>query len=94
MVFPWFSHDFPWFSHTSNPLFISPGMLSKALELWAFRVAVLCKSIQAKVARVSGGGFFGDNPLGKNLEKQGKKSLVLHELYDFPYIGNFIIPTD
>ena len=28
-------------------------MLSKALELWAFRVAVLCKSIQAKAAAMS-----------------------------------------
>jgi len=31
----------------------TPGMLSKALELWAFRVAVLCKSIQAKAAALS-----------------------------------------
>ena len=28
-------------------------MLSKALELWAFRVAVLCKSVQAKAAAMS-----------------------------------------
>ena len=31
----------------------TPGMLSKALELWAFRVSVLCKSIQAKAAAMS-----------------------------------------
>ena len=31
----------------------TPGMLSKALELWAFRVATLCKSIQAKAAAMS-----------------------------------------
>lgn len=31
----------------------TPGMLSKALELWAFRVAVLCKSVQAKAAAMS-----------------------------------------
>lgn len=31
----------------------TPGMLSKALELWAFRVATLCKSIQAKAAALS-----------------------------------------
>ena len=31
----------------------APGMLSKALELWAFRVATLCKSIQAKAAAMS-----------------------------------------
>ncbi|CAJ1374272.1 unnamed protein product [Effrenium voratum] len=31
----------------------SPGMLSKALELWAFRVATLCKSVQAKAAAMS-----------------------------------------
>ncbi|CAE7635908.1 unnamed protein product [Symbiodinium microadriaticum] len=29
------------------------GMLSKALELWAFRVATLCKSVQAKAAAMS-----------------------------------------
>ncbi|CAE7260932.1 ABCB1 [Symbiodinium pilosum] len=34
-------HDDP--AHT-------PGMLSKALELWAFRVTVLCKSVQSKAA--------------------------------------------
>ena len=27
--------------------------MSKALELWAFRVSVLCKSIQAKAAAMS-----------------------------------------
>mmetsp|Transcript_37903 Transcript_37903/g.84730 ORF Transcript_37903/g.84730 Transcript_37903/m.84730 type:complete len:699 (-) Transcript_37903:43-2139(-) len=37
-------HDDP--AHT-------PGMLSKALELWAFRVSVLCKSIQAKAAAMA-----------------------------------------
>jgi len=31
----------------------TPGMLSKALELWAFRVATLCKSVQAKAAAMS-----------------------------------------
>jgi len=31
----------------------TPGMLAKALELWAFRVTVLCKSIQAKAAATS-----------------------------------------
>eukprot|EP00435_Cladocopium_sp_Y103_P003448 s4310_g1.t1 len=31
----------------------APGMLSKALELWAFRVSILCKSIQAKAAAMS-----------------------------------------
>ena len=31
----------------------TPGMLSKALELWAFRVAALCKSVQAKAAAMS-----------------------------------------
>ena len=31
----------------------TPGMLSKALELWAFRVSVLCKSIQSKAAAMS-----------------------------------------
>lgn len=31
----------------------TPGMLSKALELWAFRVSTLCKSIQAKAAALS-----------------------------------------
>jgi len=31
----------------------APGMLSKALELWAFRVSVLCKSIQGKAAAMS-----------------------------------------
>ena len=28
-------------------------MLSKALELWAFRVSTLCKSVQAKAAAMS-----------------------------------------
>ena len=37
---------------------ISPGFestlrLAKALELWAFRVSVLCKSIQSKAAAMS-----------------------------------------
>ncbi|CAJ1359168.1 unnamed protein product, partial [Effrenium voratum] len=31
----------------------TPGMLSKALELWAFRVSSLCKSIQAKASAIS-----------------------------------------
>jgi len=31
----------------------TPGMLSKALELWAFRVTTLCKSVQAKAAAMS-----------------------------------------
>ena len=31
----------------------TPGMLSKALELWAFRVSTLCKSVQAKAAAMS-----------------------------------------
>lgn len=39
----------------------SRGMLSKALELWAFRVPTLCKSIQAKAFRVvSRDGRFGE----------------------------------
>ncbi|CAE7217756.1 ABCB1 [Symbiodinium natans] len=37
-------HDDP--THT-------PGMLSKALELWAFRVTVLCKSVQAKAGAMA-----------------------------------------
>ena len=32
---------------------VGSGMLSKALELWAFRVSTLCKSIQAKAAAMS-----------------------------------------
>ncbi|CAE7751347.1 ABCB3, partial [Symbiodinium pilosum] len=31
----------------------TPGMMSKALELWAFRVSTLCKSIGAKAAAMS-----------------------------------------
>jgi len=31
----------------------TPGMLAKALELWAFRVTVLCKSIQSKASAMS-----------------------------------------
>jgi len=43
----------------------TPGMLSKALELWAFRVATLCKSIQAKVRRVCKSAF-ADGTTNKN----------------------------
>ena len=31
----------------------TPGMMSKALEIWAFRVSTLCKSIGAKAAAMS-----------------------------------------
>ena len=55
-------------------------MLSKALELWAFRVSILCKSIQAKAGTWNQGkggkvGNLGRESVGKDWNIPG--TLVL-----------------
>lgn len=54
------------------------GMLSKALELWAFRVATLCKSIQAKARPRGSPGPRVDLGGPRGSRAQGERSDVLN----------------